>query len=221
MVTPAVGRCWTEDEVPTTGVVGQQLCLARDRAVGVARIGYLECRVQRSQCGDNLLVRGAARGGRSEPNWNANSGSTTRMRLPVSDTASPMACTKLFRMRPGSGPLTLMWACPAALVAAIFHPISGWALTVGHWAWIAWPPTASWGRKASGRPTIVVPAQRWCQSNWAASWSAVFMRVLGRAVIRCRNDAAVHWLRPRAGLHAQSRQPAQSAVRITGGRSGG
>lgn len=65
---------------------------------------------------------GAARGGRSRPMRKANSASATRIRFAPKGRAAPSSDTISASSRPASGPSTLMCACPAALVAAIFQP---------------------------------------------------------------------------------------------------
>ena len=55
----------------------------------------------------------------------ANSGSATRIALPSIDAVPSSGSTVSARIRPASGPATLMWRCPASLVAAIFQPNKG------------------------------------------------------------------------------------------------
>ena len=60
---------------------------------------------------------------------NTNSTSATSMRLAPSRTVSPTGTIFSASSRPAMGPLTLMCFCPATLVAAIFQPASGRALS--------------------------------------------------------------------------------------------
>jgi hypothetical protein len=62
-----------------------------------------------------------APGGTSRPSTKANSASTTDM-CRSDGTTSPGSYRNRSNSGPGNGPLTPMWACPAADVAAIFQP---------------------------------------------------------------------------------------------------
>ena len=56
------------------------------------------------------------------PKWKTISHSAMRMRLVASDTVAPSWRSRLAKMGPARGPLTLMCFWPASLVAAIFQP---------------------------------------------------------------------------------------------------